>query len=84
MAGGFWPDGEQPVTPPPRLRWQPPQLIIESETPGASLGYRYNGGKWQLYRGPITPGSGEKVEVKAIRYGWQESDIVVAEEHQAR
>ena len=27
MVAGFWPDGEQPVTPQPRFRWQPPQLI---------------------------------------------------------
>jgi len=79
MVAGFWPDGKQPVTPQPRVRWQAPQLIIESETPGASLGYRYNSGKWQIYSGTIKPDPRDKIEVKAIRYGWQESDIVVVE-----
>ncbi len=76
MVSAFWPEGEQPVTASPVFRGRAPQLTIQSETPGASLGYRQNGGAWQLYRGPIEVSPGDEIEAKAIRYGWRESDVV--------
>ena len=74
MVAAFWPEGEQPITASPVFRGQSPQLTIQSETPGASLGYRMNGGDWQLYRGPIDVKPGDKIEARAIRYGWRESE----------
>lgn len=75
MAAGFWPEGEQPTTSIPSFRWQTPMLTIHSETGGASLGYRNNGGDWQLYSGPISVKSDDKIEARAIRYGWRESGV---------
>jgi len=75
MVAVFWPEGKQPITPSPAFQWRAPQLTIESDTPGASLGYRRNGGDWQLYRGPIKAMPGDEIEAKAVRYGWRESDV---------
>ncbi len=75
MVAAFWPDGEQPVTATPVFGAQAPELTIQSETPGASLGYRKNGGDWQLYSGPIKVMPGDKIEARAIRYGWRESGV---------
>ena len=76
MFASFWPDGKQPITASPVFHENAPQLTIHSETPGASLGYRQNGGDWQLYRGPIKVVPGDEIEARAIRYGWRESDVV--------
>jgi hypothetical protein len=75
MVAAFWPDGEQPITASPVFQQQALQLTIQSDTPGASLGYRRNGGDWQLYRGPIKVMPGDMIEARAIRYGWRESDV---------
>lgn len=75
MVAAFWPQGEQPVTASPSFHRQAQQLTIQSETLGASLGYRQNGGDWQLYRGPIKAVPGDEIEARAIRYGWRESDV---------
>jgi N-sulfoglucosamine sulfohydrolase len=75
MFAAFWPKGEQPITASPSFHGRAPQLTIQSETPGASLGYRQNGGDWQLYRGPIKVVPGDEIEARAIRYGWRESDV---------
>lgn len=49
------------------------------ETAGASIGYRLNGETgWRLYTGPFTAPRGARIEAKAIRYGFEESEITVA------
>ncbi len=75
MSAGFWPEGKQPVTVTPDFRWQTPMLGIQSKTKGASLGYRHNGGDWQLYNGPIRVHSNDTIEAQSVRYGWRESDM---------
>ena len=75
MVAGFWPDGEQPVTAGPSFRWQAPTLTIHCETNGASLGYRVNGGRWQVYSGAFSVDPGDIVEALTVRYGWRESEV---------
>jgi arylsulfatase A-like enzyme len=75
MADTFWPGGEQPTTATPTIEVQMLQVTIQSETGGASLGYRKNGGSWQLYTGPIKAMPGDVIEAKAVRYGWGESKV---------
>jgi N-sulfoglucosamine sulfohydrolase len=77
MVAAFWPEGEQPITASPSFSRHEAQLTIQSETVGASLGYRRNGGDWQLYNGPITVIPSDKIEARAVRYGWKESELVV-------
>ena len=44
----------------------------------ASLAYRFGDAEWQLYVGPVPVNSGAVVTVKAVRYGFKESDEVSA------
>ena len=76
MAQRFWPDGQQPLTDPPRATIQAGELVLEPATPGSSLGYRVGEGSWQLYSKPVAVETGVEVSAKAVRYGWQESTPV--------
>ncbi|MEM9620905.1 MAG: sulfatase-like hydrolase/transferase [Pseudomonadota bacterium] len=69
--------GEIPMTDPPTITQHQGQLIM-SHPDGVSIGYRNAGDDtWQLYTDPIDrPLSGVRVEARAVRYGWQASDIV--------
>jgi arylsulfatase A-like enzyme len=86
----FWPGGEQPVTANPSIAVEPAgegraRLILACETEGASLGYRIHGAGtrrvegWRLYGGPFEAALGAAIEVKAVRYGYAESDVVRSE-----
>ncbi len=79
MAQKFWPAGIQPITQLPSVhRTSNAQLELVGSA-GASVGYRINEGPWQVYKVPFTVTKHEKVEVKAIRYGWQESPVLLVE-----
>jgi arylsulfatase A-like enzyme len=78
LRARFWPAGEQPVTAPPAIAFGGGRARLDCETPGASLGYRLDGGAWRLYTGPFPAPPGARVEAKAVRYGWQESETVAA------
>ena len=75
MAELFWPGGEEPETAPVELSRQGTKLSLRCATEGASIGYRLDGADWQLYTGPLRLESGTRVEAKAVRYGWAESDV---------
>jgi predicted lipoprotein len=75
MVAELWPDGKQPVTQAPVIKKEQDKLVMSSATAGASIGYRTLGSQeWQIYSDPIALPN-EKVEAKAIRYGYQESVI---------
>ncbi len=79
LAQQFWPQGIQPKTTAPRL-----ELIGKSTVklipvePNSSIGYRFDGGQWLAYQPDslIAVPNSAKLEVKAVRYGWSESDTV--------
>jgi len=75
MAARFWPDGEEPSTAIPNLQVEGSMLTATCSSEGASIGYRLNGSRWRLYTDPLPLLIGDKIEVKAVRYGWAESDI---------
>ena len=75
MVTRFQSDGEQRVTAAPRLQLKAGSVELRAVTPGSSLGYRVDNGPWQLYVNPIEFAVGSIVEAKAVRYGWQESEI---------
>jgi arylsulfatase A-like enzyme len=77
MLAGFRPDGETPVTAVPRLAFRAGKLHLSCATEGASIGYNVDGGAWQLYSGPVAVAAGAEVEAKAVRYGWDESEVAV-------
>lgn len=81
MIEQMWPGGQQPQTAAPRIRATRDgaelSVELESETPGASIGYRIGeDGPWRLYAGPLTLNPGERLEAKAVRYGYGESLLV--------
>jgi arylsulfatase A-like enzyme len=78
MALRFWPGGVQPVTPPPRILVDVARVALDSETEGASIGFRLDEGPWRVYTGPFTAAKGMVVSAKAVRYGWEASAVVTA------
>ncbi len=85
MIGTMWPGLTQPVTAAPQTNLDKESngrqiLSLNSQTEGASIGYRFlddgQAGAWQLYTGPFVLPPGLTVESKAIRYGYAESETV--------
>ncbi len=76
MVARFQPGGERPVTPPPTGSVEDGQLILTAVEQGSSLGYRLNDGDWQLYTAPVVIEEAAMVEAKAVRYGWEESEVI--------
>ncbi|BFM14062.1 sulfatase-like hydrolase/transferase [Maricurvus nonylphenolicus] len=75
MAQRFWPEGKQPRTSAPVFELHDNHLAISSRSEGASIGYRINDGPWRLYTESLILDAGDKVESKAVRYGWKESPV---------
>ncbi|MEH6569548.1 MAG: sulfatase [Halioglobus sp.] len=76
MAERFEPGGERFVTSAPNIRLLEGKLHVQAPDMGSSIGYRINGGAWQLYSNAITIAPEDKVDAKAVRYGWEESELV--------
>lgn len=76
LAEEFWPGGKQPRTPVPHFEISEDKIALTATTPGASIGYRVDGGPWLLYTEPLTPKRGATLEAKAVRYGWKESGSI--------
>lgn len=80
MVKAGWGGDAQPRTEPPVLHqsfglggWS---VYIDDATPGASIGYRFAGEtRWRLYVAPLLGVHGKRVEAKAVRYGFKESDV---------
>lgn len=76
MVARFEPDGERQVTPAPGLAVTGGMLVITPAAPGHSLEYRIDGRPWQLYVQPLPVDSKHEIDARAVRYGWEESEIV--------
>ena len=76
MVAGFEPGGERQVTPAPTLVVESGALVITPVATGHSLEYRVDGGNWQLYTGPVSIDKNSEIQARAVRYGWEESEIV--------
>lgn len=71
-------NGKQRVTLPPVAVQDEinKKIYISTRTEGASIGYSFDGKKWELYTGSFDVPEGiENVMIKAIRYGWKESEV---------
>jgi len=75
MLESFNPGGKVPMTETPSLSFVDGRLLLSSATAGASLGYRVDDGDWQVFQSAIKVPSGVSISAKAIRYGWQESEV---------
>lgn len=76
MVARFEPDGERQVTPVPEVVVKGSSVEVSAAAWGQSLEYRIDGGPWRLYTYSFDIPSNSKAEVRAVRYGWEESDIV--------
>jgi arylsulfatase A-like enzyme len=81
MAQRFWPGGVEPITPPPSVDVRRDdagrvRVTLACSEPGASLGYRVGGDRWQVYTTPLELSEKGSLTAKAVRYGWRESDEV--------
>ncbi len=76
MVARFQPNGQSRVTATPELDFRDARMHLSCATEGASIGYRIDEGRWQLYTQPVVIPAGAEVEAKAVRYGWEESDLV--------
>lgn len=85
MIESMWPGGAQPQTAAPSFDYSDSthQIGLSSPTVGASIGYRIGAAghdaPWQLYTKPFDIRTGDRVEAKAIRYGYAESAVGVYE-----
>ncbi len=82
MIAEMWPGGAQPVTEAPAVesagRADSLRVRVGATTPGSSLGYRIDGGRWRLYTEPLAAAPGTRVEARAVRYGWAGSPVTSA------
>ena len=74
-----WPGGEQALTAAPEIAVAAGRVTLRSATAGASLGYRLDGEAWRLYTTPVEVAGAARIEAKAVRYGWRESEVVAAD-----
>jgi N-sulfoglucosamine sulfohydrolase len=79
MIARFEPGGDRQVTPVPNVAVENGLLILSPAEPGSSMGYSVDGGPWQLYTGPTDLPAGVEVHAKAVRYGWEESEVIAIE-----
>jgi N-sulfoglucosamine sulfohydrolase len=76
MVARFEPEGERQVTPAPDVVVKGKVVEATAAVWGHSMEYRIDGGPWQLYTYSIDITRDSKVEIRAVRYGWEESEIV--------
>ena len=82
MIAELWPGSVQPETAAPEVSATETdaglQVTLTSATEGASIGYKTNEASeaWHLYTGPLSLPLETRLFVKAIRYGYAESEVI--------
>ena len=75
MVARLVPDGKRKVTPAPEFILKDGVLEVAAVW-GHSVKYRVNDGPWRIYSYPLAMRNIKKIEAMAVRYGWEESEIV--------
>jgi hypothetical protein len=78
----FWPNGEQPLTATPEVKYINGEVRIFCATEGASIGYKLSkdtipGIGWRIYSNPFEVAEQESVLSIAHRIGFQPSDTLI-------
>ena len=75
----FWPGNSQPQTTQPLHIIKDGLLYLrnKNESVNASIGFSYDGDSWEIYSKPIEIDKITKIYLKAVRYGWKESEIKI-------
>lgn len=76
MAKMFWPKGIPPVTESPTISVDKKIITLQNKTPSASIGYKFQGTDWQLYSKPFQLAESQVITIKAVKYGWKDSEEV--------
>ncbi len=76
MVARIQPGGEQQVTPAPRVSVEKGRVRITPVAEGHSIACRLDEGEWHVYSGLIDLQGYKIIEAKAVRYGWEKSDLV--------
>ncbi|BDD00774.1 sulfatase [Persicobacter psychrovividus] len=77
QAAKMWPGGEQPKTAAPAYDIQNDKIILTCDTEGATIAYQLeNDQRWHIYHEPLKINNNQKLLLKAIRYGYEESPVV--------
>lgn len=76
MVARLEPGGERGITPPPSLARESGIVTLHAAQPGHSLEYRIAGGDWRLYAAPLHVRNDQRIEARAVRYGWEVSEVV--------
>lgn len=74
MVTRFQPNGITEKTAAPEITKVGELLQITAQD-AASIGYQIDGGKWEIYTKPISLKENQTLKAKAVRYGWEESEI---------
>ncbi len=73
----MWPGGEQPKTKEGKLIFKNDSILLECETEGATIAYRTNDTeRWLIYDEPLSREKIYKIEIKTVRYGYEESEPI--------
>ena len=79
----LWPEGTQPTTANPAIRVDSAgKVVISTETPGASIGYKIIGQdsvvpeSWEIYDQPVVVESGQMILAVAHRLGYIRSEEI--------
>lgn len=76
MIKAAWGADTQPLTATPVINRNGASVTLSSSTRGASIGYRFAGEQgWRLYTKPFDAPPDARIEAKAIRYGFVESEV---------
>ena len=76
MVKKFQPGKKREKTPVLEILYQDGVLKISHSEEGASLGYQLDDGPWKLYSGEVRINQFKIIRAKAVRYGWEESEVV--------
>ena len=75
----FWPANTQPQTKEPLYSLENGFLHLKNNnvSKDASIGFSYDGKNWEVYSEPIEVKKNKKIYLKAVRYGWKESETKI-------
>ena len=75
----FWPGNSQPRTAQPLHSISDGFLYLKNkkDSVNASIGFSYDGKNWEVYSDPIKIKKKRKIYIKAVRYGWKESETKI-------
>lgn len=76
MVANFQEGGKTKKTPLPKVALADNILTITASN-NASIGYQLDDTNWKLYHQPIDISNAKIVKLKAVRYGWEESEEVM-------